>query len=95
MPLQFSTYTRCGVVGRAVSLPQRFFNLPCFEQFINVIDSLSDPSHDINALTIAARLIPVAIWTEFSGFIPPRNPCVIVWESHQSLAFNRHQSPDA
>lgn len=68
--------------GRAASSRQRFFNLPCFDPFINVVDPLAEPTHDIYTLAIAARLITRPIGAEFRGLLAPGDPGVIVGESH-------------
>ena len=72
-----------------------FIYISAFQAFINVIDPLAEPTHDIYTLTIAARLIARSIGAEFRGLLAPGDSGVIVGESHKPLAFNGQQPADA
>lgn len=89
------TYARCCVGAVRLPCGSVFFNLPCFDPFINVIDPLAEPTHDIYTLTIAARLIARSIGAELRGLLTPGDPGVIVGESHKPLAFDGQQPADA
>ena len=46
------SHTRAAAWGPCSFPAAAFFYLPCFDSFINVIDPLADPSHDIYTLAI-------------------------------------------
>ena len=63
-----------------------FFTLAHIAHHFN---AASEPAHDIYALTIAARLVSVAVRTRLRRLAAPSDSGIVIGKPHQPFAFDR------